>query len=279
MHFLIMLSFLLPLQNTEKSTSFAIMKTYLLNIPRRLKLFNNVLNAKTHLINKSWRVLNDDEVTESYFFKENGEIIISQNGMAQIGKYEILPIGKILVSVSEKNYILRPTVTEDKSILGFQLDGTEQYSLLLDEASALSNKIHTFSDFQNHLLTLENRKCLLDQENAEREKRNLEQTEKNEFYSHLKLGTIRSPYKELIILVASLFLAVLLSLIFLFKNMAGEPAFAYIIVGCVFFVVCLGVMWMLSPELSDKRVIKELLAGDSLSEKQRKWLEEYLRKM
>ena len=157
------------------------MKTYLLNIPQRLKLFNKVLDAKTQLINKSWRVLNDDGVVESYFFKNNGEIIISQNGMAQIGKYEVLPIGKILVSIADKNYILRPTATEDKAILGFQLDGTEQYSLLLDEASSLSSKIRTFSDFQNHLLALENRERLLADKEAAKEQQNREKIEKENY--------------------------------------------------------------------------------------------------
>lgn len=177
------------------------MKTYLLSIPQRLKLFNKVLDAKTQLINKSWRVLNDDGVVESYFFKDNGEIIISQNGMAQIGKYEVLPIGKILVSIADKNYILRPTATEDKAILGFFI------TILL-------------------LLSIIVLGFFLNEENGE---------------FHVAISIL-----------------VIVLILILFSLCAALGIF---------------------PDLSTKRYIKELLAGDSLSDKQRKWLEEYLRDM
>ena len=52
------------------------MKTFLLDIPDRFRRFDEQLDVKALLCNKSWQVFNDSGVKEIYIFQEDGSLII-----------------------------------------------------------------------------------------------------------------------------------------------------------------------------------------------------------
>ena len=73
------------------------MKTYLLDSLNRIKRKGENLYAKTILCNKSWLIFNDSGDKELYIFQENGEVLISLNGIVSKGSWQYIPANKNIV--------------------------------------------------------------------------------------------------------------------------------------------------------------------------------------
>lgn len=110
------------------------MKTFLLNIPNEIRNWNNTLDAKSVLCNQSWNVFNDEGVKEVYVFQKDGTLIASHNGKVTKAKWEYIPQNTSLIieNSDADTFMLRPAYY-DKKVLALQVDGTNNYALMVDE--------------------------------------------------------------------------------------------------------------------------------------------------
>lgn len=131
------------------------MKTYLLDSLNRIKRKGENLDAKTILCNKSWLIFNDSGDKELYIFQENGEVLISLNGIVSKGSWQYIPANKsIVISVKENSYMLHPSFMAN-NIMALKLDGTEKYMLMIEEKSMLAHNVKTLEDINNYFISIE----------------------------------------------------------------------------------------------------------------------------
>lgn len=127
------------------------MKTFLLDIADRFRRFDEQLDVKALLCNKSWQVFNDSGVKEIYIFQEDGSLIISLNGKVSRATWQYIPANRSLIINSDnESYMLRPFF-QDENLFTLQLDGTREYSFLLNEAQRASFPVKSLSDLKFYL--------------------------------------------------------------------------------------------------------------------------------
>lgn len=165
------------------------MKTYLLDILKRIKRKSEELDAKTVLCNTPWKIFNDDGVEEAIHFRENGTLLVVINGRTTSGTWEIFVEDRsvhIMYDGQKNGIMLKPAFKAD-GVLAMQLDGTEQYAFLVDKSDKSFNKIKSLTDLNNFYKQIEqkNEQQLLKEteekkkkEEAERIKREAEILEK-----------------------------------------------------------------------------------------------------
>ena len=195
------------------------MKTYILDSINRIKRLGENLDAKTILCNKSWQIFNDTGEKELYIFQENGDILLSTNGIVSQGKWQYISANKsILISVKENSYMLHPSFSIN-NIMAMNLDGTERYMLMIEEQSLLALQLKSLEDLNQYLLSIENTEKQKEQKHEEdnlqkeanreweRNKKNILNT--NIEYKHYKTLSIYS-------LVLGICMPMILLLIFIF---------------------------------------------------------------
>ena len=148
------------------------MKTYILDSINRIKRLGENLDAKNILCNKSWQIFNDTGEKELYIFQENGDILLSTNGIVSQGKWQYISANKsILISVKANSYMLHPSFSIN-NIMAMNLDGTERYMLMIEEQSLLALQLKSLEDLNQYLLSIEN-----ENERKEKEKENKKKDE------------------------------------------------------------------------------------------------------
>lgn len=154
------------------------MKTFLLDIADRFRRFDEQLDVKALLCNKSWQVFNDSGAKEIYIFQEDGSLIISLNGKVSRATWQYIPANRSLIINSDnESYMLRPFF-QDENLFTLQLDGTREYSFLLNEAQRASFPVHTLSDLKSYLVKKEH---LIPQQLPKREQVLLQREDKKRF--------------------------------------------------------------------------------------------------
>lgn len=127
------------------------MKTFLLDIADRFRRFDEQLDVKALLCNKSWQVFNDSGAKEIYIFQEDGSLIISLNGKVSRATWQYIPANRSLIINSDnESYMLRPFF-QDENLFALQLDGTQEYSFLINEAQRTSFPVESLSDLKFYL--------------------------------------------------------------------------------------------------------------------------------
>ncbi len=109
------------------------MKTFALSFIRELKEYTQKADNLYYLTNHHWIML--DEVSEfktTYFFRQNGELIISVNGKVEKAQWEYLDENTILIDIRKQYYMLRHGFC-DENILALKIDGTEEYAIFINE--------------------------------------------------------------------------------------------------------------------------------------------------
>lgn len=128
------------------------MKTYLLDIANRFRRFDEELDVKALLCNKSWQVFNDSGNKEIYIFQEDGSLIISVDGRVTRASWQYLPANHSLIinGHDDQSYMMRPFF-QDENLFTLQLDGTHEFSFLIDESQAVNFPIKTLSELELYL--------------------------------------------------------------------------------------------------------------------------------
>ena len=163
------------------------MKTYILDSINRLKRYGENLDVKTILCNKSWQIFNDSGEKELYIFQENGDILLSTNGIVSQGKWQYISANKsILMSVKENSYMLHPSFTIN-NIIAMNLDGTDRYMLMIEEQSLLALQVKNLEDLNRYFLSIENEDIQKKKEEKQREEEEkLKQEALKEWFANKK---------------------------------------------------------------------------------------------
>jgi len=107
------------------------MKAFIFDLVNKLQRTSNALDAKTILCNKTWRVFSDTGEKEVYIFMEDGKLVISSNGVVEMGTWMYVPANQSLVITGKQNYLVHPVICNN--ILALIVDGTNQCAFLLDD--------------------------------------------------------------------------------------------------------------------------------------------------
>ena len=109
------------------------MKTYFSDIIPRIKRFSQELDNLTLLTNQHWVVIDELENSKFvYIFRNNSELLISQNGKVEKGKWEYLGNNSLLIERKEECFLFRHGFF-DSNILALKVDGRDEYAFLVNE--------------------------------------------------------------------------------------------------------------------------------------------------
>lgn len=254
------------------------MKTYILSLGGRFSAYSKILDVKAFLINKSWCLLGDGNVKETYIFLPNGQLVISRNGIIYKGQYQILQTGDMIIGASGKDYLVTPMSTCDKNLLCFKLDGSQQMSFFVDVNTPLARKLHTFSELKDHILSVHEEEI----ERIEAKERNEQKQLKLKFYESLELYKLSPYYRnkaiKLCIIWGIIWIGstVIFALIDSLLNFFGYMVFPYFI----FFLIVGIIKWFDNIDSYKQKSVpynaEKYLKHNRFTEQQIVWLEELL---
>lgn len=131
------------------------MEEYLRNILPRLRRHSSQLNRIEMFIERPWLKFNDNNRVE-YTFERNKTLIISTNGDAQVGTWELLSTGKLLIQKPNGDEQLEPQFLNNNLFILTKPNSEDQLSLLINEKIINSN--FSIENFINNFLTYEENK-------------------------------------------------------------------------------------------------------------------------
>lgn len=126
------------------------MKDYLFDIGNRLKAKSHQLDASAMLCNKTWRVYSDSSEKELYIFMADGSLIISLNGVVDVGKWLYISANQSLVLTSSSSNVLVHPILVNK-LLVLITDGTERCSFLIDSTEKELDYVSNLTLFTNYI--------------------------------------------------------------------------------------------------------------------------------
>jgi hypothetical protein len=108
------------------------MHEYLNNLLPRLKTLSNTLNQVEIFGDKEWIFLDlNSNNPHQYTFLRDKRLIVSVNGENKIGKWEILPTGKLLIEFSNEPPMLLENAFVNNSVLVLKKNGENDQPFIL----------------------------------------------------------------------------------------------------------------------------------------------------
>lgn len=107
------------------------MKLYIQELANRLSQFSEKLDNSTLLINKPWVHIDNLSNYHKYIFKRNGELVMSLNGQAKIGKWEYISSAKSILIDRIDDKILLNLFYFDPAVLILKIDGINKNLFIL----------------------------------------------------------------------------------------------------------------------------------------------------
>lgn len=143
------------------------MKTFLLNIPQRLRIESQKLDAQAFLCDKAWTVFNDDGVKQLFIFQTDGSLLITINGAVFNSTWKYLPVNNSVVITSEGKSTMFHPVFMDNIVFALEQDGGTECLFMIDEVNQKAFSPKTLSELNYYF----NRKeqLLLEQDRQKRE--------------------------------------------------------------------------------------------------------------
>ena len=109
------------------------MRTYISDIIPRIQKFSQRLDNLTLLTNQHWVAIDDINRTKSvYIFRQNNELLISQNGKVERAKWEYLGHNSLLIERREESYLFKHGFL-DENILALKIDSKDEYAFFVNE--------------------------------------------------------------------------------------------------------------------------------------------------
>ncbi len=110
------------------------MKTYFADFLPKIQRFSKKIDDFSLLVNQHWVVIEDIvNVKKVYIFRSNNELLISENGNVEKGKWEHLQQGRLLLEINQKNFLFR-NVFFDENFLALAVDGRDEYAVMINES-------------------------------------------------------------------------------------------------------------------------------------------------
>lgn len=109
------------------------MKTFITDIIPKIHNFSQKLDNLTLLTNQHWVAINDlDNTKNVYIFRSNNELLISQNGKVDKGRWEYLGNNSLLIDHKEDCYLFKQGFF-DENILALKIDSKDEYAFFVNE--------------------------------------------------------------------------------------------------------------------------------------------------
>ena len=109
------------------------MQTYISDIIPKIQRFSQKLDNLTLLTNQHWVVIDEiDNSKNVYIFRQNNELLISQNGKVEKAKWEYLGNNSLLIDKKDNSYLFKHGFF-DENILALKIDNQNEYAFLINE--------------------------------------------------------------------------------------------------------------------------------------------------
>ncbi len=109
------------------------MRTYISEIIPSIQRFSQKLDNLTLLTNQHWVVIDDiDRTKKVYIFRQNNELLISQDGKVEKAKWEYLGHNSLLIDSKDESYLFKHGFF-DENILALKIDSKDEYAFLVNE--------------------------------------------------------------------------------------------------------------------------------------------------
>lgn len=156
------------------------MKTFLLNIPNRLKLKDQELDAQAALCDKPWTVFNDEGIKQLFIFQPDGTLLITTNGVVSNSSWKYIPANKsIIITTENKSVMFHPAFLDDV-VFALQQDGEGSSLFMIDENNKQSFLPNTLTELGAYFSDKERRLVEAEQQRAEAERLRIEAIKKEE---------------------------------------------------------------------------------------------------
>ena len=143
------------------------MKTYFLDVIKRIKRFSEEFNVQTTLCDKTWTVFNDTGEREVYIFQPDGTVFITSNGIGIKGKWHWLSANRSLIINKDDNVMMFHPEFIDNTILALTLDGTSKMAFLIEQGNKNAFAAKTLAQLEDYFIIKE--KKLIEDEKQRRE--------------------------------------------------------------------------------------------------------------
>lgn len=115
------------------------MKDYIQKLLPRLQQYSYSLDRKEIFIDFPWVRLDEKGNKETYIFKRNGQLVMSINGVAEIGSWELLATsGMLLIDRIKDKMLLRHDFI-DKAILALKTDDLKSKPFILINSNIIKD--------------------------------------------------------------------------------------------------------------------------------------------
>lgn len=163
------------------------MKTYYLDVIKRIKRFSEEFNVQTTLCDKTWTVFNDTGEREVYIFQPDGTVFITSNGIGIKGKWHWLSANRSLIINKDDNVMMFHPEFIDNTILALTLDGTSKMAFLIEQGNKNAFAAKTLAQLEDYFIIKE-KKLIEDekQRREEEERRKEEEKRRKEEEQHEK---------------------------------------------------------------------------------------------
>ena len=125
------------------------MKAFIFDLRNKLQRASYTLDAKAILCNKTWRVFSDTGEKEVYIFMEDGKLVVSSNGIVEMGTWMYVPANQSLVITGKQNYLVHPVICHN--ILALIVDGTNQCAFLLDDTKRELEAVKSLQSISSYI--------------------------------------------------------------------------------------------------------------------------------
>ena len=99
-----------------------------------IKEYTETLSRKAIFVNQPWVIISNDGRMEKLIFKKNNELVMSQNGKVEVGKWEYLSVANSLLIDRNKDKILLNQEFVDEAIMIMSYDGNaDKFFVLANE--------------------------------------------------------------------------------------------------------------------------------------------------
>lgn len=133
------------------------MKTYIINTLQKLSTVSRSLDFISTIKESEWIVFNDDKVvSEKLLFVGKGSLFAAVKGQTSELKWRYIKVNKSLIIEDGVHKYLYKIILCTKDIVVLNIDGTSNYSFLINSTSTLNDS--SYEDIQWYLI----RKCGLD---------------------------------------------------------------------------------------------------------------------
>lgn len=154
------------------------MKTYFLDVIKRIKRFSEEFNVQTTLCDKTWTVFNDTGEREVYIFQPDGTVFITSNGIGIKGIWHWVSANRSLIINKDDNVMMFHPEFIDNTILALTLDGTSKMAFLIEQGNKNAFAAKTLAQLENYFVIKEKKLIEDEKQRQEEEKRRREEEER-----------------------------------------------------------------------------------------------------